>query len=479
MTDALPAALARVLDGVLAGPVAVGSVRRLSGGASGELSAVDVVDAAGVSHELVLRRSTLGSAGGMTAGVTAEAAALRVADAAGVPVPSVVATISGDEVLGDGYLMTRLVGEALPGRLLRDEEYAAVRPALLAQAATALAGIHAADASSVPVGRLGAAEQLDGLEGLHRSFGQAVPTFELVFRWLRERLPAPEPGDVLVHGDFRMGNLLCDARGLVAVLDWELVHLGDPHEDLGWFCAPAWRFGGSGPAGGLGSREELSAAYSAASGATVDPARVHYWEVLGTLKWGVICQLQASRVLVHGQRSVEHALIGRRVTEVELDLLLLLVNQPLEAGGVDGPAERVGDASGGGQVGTHPTAEQLLAAAADQLEEDVAPGLEARARFLTRVAARALRVVERERALGPRVGERLRRSAEASGLPEAAADLATSIREGAIELNSPELLRHLVVSALARLAIDNPEYQSLQDARERWPELAEAAVDSG
>jgi aminoglycoside phosphotransferase (APT) family kinase protein len=156
------------------------------------------------------------------------------------------------------------------------------------------------------------------LESLHRSAGQAVPTFELGFRWLHDNLPPP--GTIgLVHGDFRMGNFLLNEHGLVAVLDWELAHLGDPMEDIAWLCTRAWRFGGPGEVGGFGARAEFYRAYG-----DVDVRRVHFWEVLATLKWGVICQLQSFAHLRGELPSVERAAIGRRVTETELDLLLLL-----------------------------------------------------------------------------------------------------------------------------------------------------------
>ncbi|GAA1917702.1 phosphotransferase [Nocardioides marmoribigeumensis] len=122
---------------------------------------------------------------------------------------------------------------------------------------------------------------------------------------------AVEPA--LVHGDFRLGNLLVAPDGRVAVLDWELAHLGDPAEDLGWLCARPWRFGGPGEAAGLGSRDELLSAYASAGGSGVDPERLHFWEVLASLKWGVICQVQAARHTPE-HPSLEHAAIGRRVT---------------------------------------------------------------------------------------------------------------------------------------------------------------------
>ena len=101
-----------------------------------------------------------------------------------------------------------------------------------------------------------------------------------------------------MHGDFRTGNYLADESGVTAILDWEGAHLGDPIEDLGWVCVKSWRFGSvDKPAGGFGSREELWSAYESAGGITVDPVRAHWWEVFGTVRWGVICLTQAWRHL--------------------------------------------------------------------------------------------------------------------------------------------------------------------------------------
>ena len=150
-------------------------------------------------------------------------------------------------------------------------------------------------------------------------------TFEWAFRWLAAHRPAPSPSR-LVHGDYRMGNLIIDGSQLAAVLDWELVHIGEVYEDLAWFCIRAWRFGAPADraAGGLGSVEDFLCAYARAGGATVDRAAFHWWLVLATLRWGVICRYQAERHLSGLSRSVELAAIGRRVCETEWDLLTLL-----------------------------------------------------------------------------------------------------------------------------------------------------------
>lgn len=319
-------AVVRALAGALPAPITVTRIASLTGGASAETCAVDLTDGTGTAHALILRRAAGEGADGFNPGVgkRQEALTQQAGQRAGVPAAEVLAVFENDATLGNGYVMRRLEGETIARKLLRDERYANARARLVDDSAKALAAIHRTPLAQLPpLPELTPAKQLDQLEAMHRAFGQAVPTFSLAFRWLRERLPPARPL-ALVHGDFRTGNLLVDENGLVAVLDWELVHLGDPIEDLGWFCVPAWRFGSALPAGGFGSREALVAAYTRETGTAVTTAEVNFWEVFGTLRWGVICQYQAFAHLNGLARSVERAAIGRRVTEVELDLLLLM-----------------------------------------------------------------------------------------------------------------------------------------------------------
>ena len=153
-------------------------------------------------------------------------------------------------------------------------------------------------------------------------------------RWLAAHRPPSGPR-VTVHGDYRMGNLLVGPDGLRGVLDWELAHTGDPAEDIGWLCAPAWRFGGSGDVGGFGALPDLLAAYADAGGDAMTPERVHWWQVYATVKWATICALQASAHLSGATRSVELAAIGRRVCESEWDLFALLGTPPPSTAGTD------------------------------------------------------------------------------------------------------------------------------------------------
>ncbi len=246
-----------------------------------------------------------------------------------MPVPRVLAVLRPGGPLGAGYLMSRIEGETIPRRFLRDPRFARARAGLARQCGEILARLHAIPRAELPRLRLApAAVELEDYVQRHRSHGWPKPVFELAVRWLRERAPAGDIAPVLVHGDFRSGNLMIDERGVAAVLDWELAHLGDPMEDLGWICVNSWRFGEDhNPVGGFGSREDLFAGYEAAGGARVDPERVRYWQVLGTLKWGVMCAGMLAVFRSGEDRSVERAAIGRRASESAIDLLRLMAGR--------------------------------------------------------------------------------------------------------------------------------------------------------
>jgi len=291
---------------------------RLSGGASRETWSFDAVALDGTVHPRVLQRQRPG--GDRDMGL--EARCLRVARAAGVPVAEVVAASDDPGVLGAPFMvLSRVDGETIARKVLRDGEFVAARSVLAAQCGRALARLHAIDPGGVA--GLTGTDQVTQHREILDAFGEPHPAFELGFRWLEANRPPPTRL-AIVHGDFRLGNLIVGTEGLRAVLDWELVHLGDPMEDLGWFCSKAWRFGAPKPVAGVGTYEELFAAYGEASGIEVDPAVVRWWETLGTLKWGVMCMMQSNVHLSGMSRSHELAAIGRRVCENEHDLLGLL-----------------------------------------------------------------------------------------------------------------------------------------------------------
>jgi aminoglycoside phosphotransferase (APT) family kinase protein len=304
--------------------VTIEGLRRLSGGASRETWSFDAVTADGARHGLVLRRDPGASTGQSDRSV--EFALLDAADQGGVATPRVWFLLEPDDGLGSGFVMERIEGETIPRRILRDETYAAARPLLARQCGEQAARIHALDPARLPALAVqGAREQIAVYRGYLDGFGEPHPAFELGLRWLAEHAPPDPPRPALVHGDFRNGNLVVGPDGIRAVLDWELAHLGDPIEDLGWLCVKSWRFGVTDRrVGGFGRVDDLLEAYRATGGGDVDPSRLRYWEAMGTLKWGVICEIQAFTHLEGAVRSVELATLGRRVAEMEWDLLELV-----------------------------------------------------------------------------------------------------------------------------------------------------------
>jgi aminoglycoside phosphotransferase (APT) family kinase protein len=420
-------------------------LRRLSGGASRETWSFDLVSG-GARHELILQRLRPGaSASSSGVGVPTEAALLRAAATHGVPVAGVVASDDGTVLGSPGMVVERLAGETIARKLLRDVEWAVARERLGAQVGAACAAIHAIPVGAVP--GLQPTDQLAQYRAVLDGLGEPHPAFELGFRWLEANRPPDNPPCV-VHGDLRMGNLLVDHDGLRAVLDWELAHIGDPLEDLGWFCVRAWRFGSPLPAGGVATRATLVEAYEAASGRAVDSQVLRWWEVLGTLKWGVICVMQAWGHLSGASRSVELATIGRRVCENEWDLLGLLPGGalPRQAPPAPEPAAALHD---------RPTLPELVEAVREWVDQDVRTGTEGRLSFHARVATNALRMVERELALEPALTEaHLERLAQLGCADDR--ELAAGIRSGSLDERADEVRTLVAASVHDKLLVANP-----------------------
>ena len=377
------------------GPVAVEGVTRLSGGASRETWAFDAVSDDGSRSELILRRDPAGRPSEPGA-MGREARAIAAARAARLAVPDVLAWTDEPGLWGTpGLVMRRVPGESIARRILRDDAYSAARKVLVRQLGEFAAGLHAIK----PPLDLPLADPLTSLRATLAEFGAFSPVFELALSAL-EADPPPTRDPVTVHGDLRLGNLIVGHDSLHAVIDWELVHAGNPAEDLGWLCVKAWRFGAAAPVAGLGTREELLAAYRAAGGADVSLKELRWWELLGTLRWGVICMTQAQAHLSGAHRSVELAAIGRRVCEQEWDLLLLLAPDDAAAAAARRPRP---DGAPREQPAPHgrPTASELLEAVRQFLIDQVMPATEGQLAFHARVAANVLSVVAREIELGP------------------------------------------------------------------------------
>jgi aminoglycoside phosphotransferase (APT) family kinase protein len=216
-------------------------------------------------------------------------------------------------------------GETIARKILRDELYSDVRPTLAFALGQILARIHAAPIAQLPaLRRVNARQTLAVMRRAIDGCTDPKPVFELALRWLGDRVPETEPL-TLVHGDFRNGNLIIGPDGVRAVLDWELAHLGDPMEDLGWLCATPWRFGLlDAPVGGFGQRADLYAGYAHAGGLPPDASHVRWWETLASLRWGVLCSQMVATFRSGADQSVERAMIARRASESEIDLLRLI-----------------------------------------------------------------------------------------------------------------------------------------------------------
>lgn len=328
--------LGRFLAGQLGvAEVRLDGLRRLPGGASRETWSLDVrfaLDGAERSLPLVLRRDPGPTV--IDSDRRREFELLQALHAEGVLVPRVHWLADETETLGARFfLMERVEGETLARRLLRDTEYARAREVMTGQLGEILARIHRLDwrargLEGLPQPASGvspAAAEVDRYESIFRAIApEPHPAFELAFRWLRRNMP-PSSDVALVHGDFRIGNVIFGPEGVRSILDWELAHIGDPVEDLGWLCVRAWRFGNDAkPVGGIGAREALLAAYERAGGGRIDPAHMRFWEVFGNLKWAIICIMQAKTHLDGAVLSVELASLGRRTAETELELIELM-----------------------------------------------------------------------------------------------------------------------------------------------------------
>jgi aminoglycoside phosphotransferase (APT) family kinase protein len=317
-------AVARLAERLLPGG-AVRGFDRLSGGASMETWRL-VLEAGGTEHLFILRRAL----GGVfqtpwASGLETEAAVIRAVGRLGVPVPAVHHVLIDPDGLGRGFVTGFVEGETLGRRILRDDRFAATRDTLARDFGTILARIHSAPLADLPpLKHEGVAATLATVASHVAALEEPHPVFALALKWLEARVPAEPAKPSLVHGDFRMGNVIIAPDGIRAVLDWELVHLGDPMRDLAWLCCTPWRFGMIDlPVGGVGLREDLHAGYQAAGG-TLDRDRLLWWEMYGALRWGVTCATGVSRFRTGVDPTVERAMIARRSSESEIDILRLM-----------------------------------------------------------------------------------------------------------------------------------------------------------
>lgn len=425
----------------LGGDGTIEELKRLSGGANMESWSFDH---GGLGYVLRFSPSAEMMAG-RAYGHDVEAAVVRAAFASGVKAPEIVAEIIPVDGLGTGYLMRRIDAEVNPSKIL-----AAPPASLLADLARELATIHNVPRDILPALPVTSAQSLlSELKARFLSFGGDRPVMALTLRWLEEHCPtAVDP--VLLHGDFRMGNIMADRDGLAVVLDWELAHVGDRHQDLAFGCINSWRFGNiDRPAFGLGPVEQFWTEYESASGAAVEADRFRWWLVYATLWWGICCLQMADIWRTGLDKGLERAVIGRRASETEVDLLMLLEEfAPVEERSRIS-IESFTEANRHGE----PSTTEMLEALSSWIDSDVKPNAHGRDRFMASVALNALGMLRRE-----------------SERPIAIHDksLSDELLTGQKSLSTPGLLARLKQQSLHKLMVDQPKYSALAKAMEQW-----------
>lgn len=295
-------------------------------GGSNRTVLFDLRDQQASVRRLVLRQETYALAESPFLAPHPQFCLLELAHRAGIPVPEPIFELDNDDGLGRGYVVACVVGETLPKRLVNDPDFSAARARFATQCGEILARLHALD----PVDAAFLTNVPDSMDPVsaqtarYDSYAQTHPAIELGLRWLH--LHRPERSKTcLLHGDFRNGNLIVDHGGILAVLDWECAHLGEPMEDIGWLCTRSWRFGHPDrPIGGIGTRQEFAAAYQANGGVEVDWERVHWWEVFGLVRWAVLNVMQAHGHIGGQRRAIPFAACGRNTCVIEYDLMMTL-----------------------------------------------------------------------------------------------------------------------------------------------------------
>ena len=299
-------------------------LNRLSGGASAETYKICLSD-----HKNYILRKTPDSAESKLAiSKKLEAKIQKIVQKNNVPVPRILKEFDESSGFGSGYIMEFIDGETIARKILRDEKYKKIRSSLTFQIGEILSKIHQSDIKQLAeLKKMSFDVALNGLHEVYKTFEEPQPIFEYAFNYLAKNSPK-DSHNVLVHGDYRLGNFIISEDSFESVIDWELAHIGNPLEDLSWLCVKSWRFGNNSKrAAGLGSIEELIEGYEINSNIKIDLEELNLWQIYGSLRWGIICMIQTFAHLNGNLKSLEKAAIGRRVSETEFDLMNMIKNK--------------------------------------------------------------------------------------------------------------------------------------------------------
>jgi len=442
------------------------NLRQLSGGASMESWAFSCGN-----RDMVLRRLPSGMAdldvdSSVTAiSLPAQADLIELAGRSGVTAPQVLAKLQPSDGIGSGFIMSKADGEALPHKILGNPNYAVAEAQLAKQCARELAAIHAMDTDQLPdeIQVVTAAQLLKQQEEFYRSLQVQIPIFDFAIGWLERHSPPPTKS-CLVHADFRMGNLMIGGDGITAVLDWELAHLGDPMEDLAYICTPSWRFGNyEKEAGGFDKADNLISAYENETGSQVNRDHFNWWLTYNTLWWGIACLRMGNAYRDGSVPTLERTIIGRRVSEVEIDLLL-------QFGDLQDADQTTADISfippalqpDAGEV----TYSEIAKALSEWNKAANIPQASGHALFEARVGGNALGILQRDAAFGQIFAARQAQRRDRLGVTQD--QLCEDLRSGQMDLSEAALWDHLRLTALERILIDQPKYAGFLVAQARW-----------
>jgi aminoglycoside phosphotransferase (APT) family kinase protein len=292
--------LATYLRAKLGAPdLTVANLARIPGGASREtyrFRARYKRDGKLVDRGLILRRDPPASL--IETERTTEYRAYDAFHKLGLPVPEPIALELGSAALERPFFIMAEVENCTTGGIMSPDPYGPHRESVGRQFYTVMGKIAAADPNAIGLADFDGPKDMRGAamhevarweKVIDEDEREPQPIVRAALRWLKRNPPPPAQKISVVHGDYRTGNFLIDDNGKIrAILDWEMSHLGDPLEDLGWAIDPLWA--GADPArpGGMIPRAEAIRTWEQASGLKADPKALHWWEIFASLKGAAI-----------------------------------------------------------------------------------------------------------------------------------------------------------------------------------------------
>jgi len=354
-------------------------------------------------------------------------------------------------------------GESVGSKITRAEEFKRIRPTLARQCGTILARIHSIAVPSNGLDHL--LETISPEDFVSRQYEsyQSLevqrPMIDYVAQWLMDNPPQSRPL-CLVHNDFRNGNFLIDKKqGITGILDWEIAHIGNPIRDIGWLCTKSWRFGVPGKmVGGFGMLEDLLSAYKDASGSEISSKEIKFWTVFGSFWWAVACLLMEKSYENGSDKNLERPIIGRRVSECEVDCAHILIPGKIDRGvlKIRNSKKRNNEES------------LLLSSVRDFIKSEIIKNSEGRTKFLGQIARNSLDICIREGQFRAEFNHREKTRLKnllgcEDQLHQLRSQLISAIKTRKIPLEDESLKAHLRETAFSQILIDQPHYPGATD----------------